>query len=95
MTRQPSLEPLQVAPRRLPGSLVPGLTLPMGGGWEEEHVSTSARAKGWGVVKRGAAPGPSGVTSGGAEQAGAGAPKGGLISFPRTAEVSAVSLSPL
>lgn len=47
------------------------------------------------MLSAGPSPGPSRVTRARAARVGGGAPKGGLISFPRAAEVSAKCLSHL
>lgn len=65
-----------------------------GAAWGGERFFTPALGRG--VLSAGPAPGPSGVTRPGPRAGGAkGAPKGGLISFPRAAEVSAKCLSHL
>lgn len=74
---------------------VPGLALARcGAAWGGERFLTPALGRV--VLSAGPAPGPSGVTRPGPRTGGAkGAPKGGLISFPRAAEVSAKCLSHL
>lgn len=74
---------------------VPGLALSCWrAAWGGERFFTPALGRG--LLSAGPAPGPSGVTRTGPRAGGAkGAPKGGLISFPRAAEVSAKCLSHL